>query len=991
MKSRILKTLLSLSNHPSKERHIVINLCDTLNISEKELSSRSNQMLKIILLEYASFDVLTLDKFNHRLVRAFAREFKLPYGFEIVIDPSDLLDETVNSIIDTVGKDVIISKLLLDFSINKVLNDKDWDIQKDLNDFIRLLLNENDRRPVNNIKNKNFKALQADKKLLEIELSKTKKAAIKYAENALSFLTEKGLEPSDFTRSQLHKHFQDVHKQSFYNLYDNQIEASLSGEKPLYNKTLSKGKKSMIEEILPQIQYFFFKIKNYIGYYLVIERTLKSWTPRMLLQKMENQLDVLQNEKKVRLLGEFNSKISRLVRYQPAPFIYERLGGRYQHFFLDEFQDTSELQWENLIPLLANSLESQNFSGFNGSLLLVGDPKQAIYRWRGGNMEQYIDLINKVKNPFHVEAELFSLNKNFRSGEEIVSFNNDFFLFLSKYFDKLKYQNMYGKKSQQKAQNKGGYVRIETILNGVKDITTPLYISKTLTFVSKIISQGYLEGDIAILVRKKEQGEEIGKALGKANYNFISSDSVIVSKSIKVQLFITFLKLSLNPSRIEYHKSILDILWEIWEKEDEKYHEFALKNLHLKTPSFLKALEVYFDFTFKMEYLQNQSVFDAVNYILLCFPQIDPKDAYVHFFIEDVHEFSKTNTPSVQSYLRYWKLNSEKLSIAMPEGLEAIKLMTIHQAKGLEFPIVILPFMDTSIYPSITEKIWYPFREGKLENIKWGWFNFSKELRHFGSEGLKLYNKYRLNQQLDAFNVLYVALTRSIEGLFIITQEVNKGDKTYSHWFKNYLESQGKTLNILNAFELGVLPLKKQIKSNNINHESKKWDFNLPLNSSWKKRLILDSHGKDETRDARDWGVLVHDLLSKITSVDLIPEVIQKALKDEILLERDKESVEEKLLDLVKHPKLSRFFDGTELALCEKDILIPNRPILRPDRINFSNNGKISVLDYKTGNPKKGDIEQIKKYGMVLQDLGYDKIDNYLVYINNKIKVIKID
>ena len=991
MKSRILKTLLSLSKLPSEETHITTNLCDILNISEKELSLRSYQMLRMILLEYASFDVITLDKFNHRLVRAFAKEFQLPHRFEIVIDPSDLLDETVNSIIDGVGEDKILSRLLLDFSIDKVLNDKDWDVKKDLDDFVRLLLNENDRRPINSIKNKTFKTLQSDKSLLEMELVKTKKAAIEYAENALSFLTKKGLEPKDFTRSQLHKHFQDVSNQYFFNLYDNQLEAALLGEKSLYNKTLSKEKKCLIEEVLPQIRYFFYQIKDYIGAYLVIEQTLKSWTPRMLLQKMEKQLDVLQKEKEIRLLGEFNSKISRLVKHQPVPFIYERLGGRYQHFFLDEFQDTSELQWENLIPLVANALESQDLSGANGSLHLVGDPKQAIYRWRGGNMEQFIDLINKSKNPFHIEAEIFSLNKNFRSGEEIVSFNNDFFLFISKYFNIEKYQNIYGEESQQKAQKKGGYLCVETIPNGGKDITTPLYISKTLTFVSKIISHGYLKSDIAILVRKKEQAEEIGKALAQANYNSVSSDSLMVSQSKQVQFIITFLKLSQYPSKMEYHKLILDFLWETRGKDDEKYHEFALKNLQLKTLSFLKALEVYFDFTFKMEYLQKLSLFDAVNYILSCFPKIDPNDAYVHFFVEDVYEFSKTNSSSVNSYLGYWEHNSEQLRIAMSDRLEAIKLMTIHQAKGLEFPIVILPFMDTPMYPAITEKIWYPFREGKLENIKWGWFNFSKELRHYGFEGIKLYNNYRLNQQLDAFNVLYVALTRSVEALFIITQEVNTGDKTYAHWFKNYIELQGKTLDNLNPYERGVLPLKKQIKSNNIDNKSKKWDLNLPLISSWESRVILDFYRKDRILDARDWGVLIHNILAKVTTRDMIPEVIQNAVKEETLLESYKDSVEEKIWEIVKHPILKRFFNGGELVMCEKDLLIPNGPTLRPDRINFSNNGKTSVLDYKTGNPKKDDIGQIKKYELVLNDMGYDDVDIYLVYINLEIEVIKID
>ena len=297
---------------------------------------------------------------------------------------------------------------------------------------------------------------------------------------------------------------------------------------------------------------------------------------------------------------------------------------------------------------------------------------------------------------------------------------------------------------------------------GSKESSTPLYISKTLTIVAEALGKGYLESDLAILVRKKDQAAEIGKALSQEGFNLLSSDSMLVAKSEKVKFLITFLNLSLNPDTSEYHKIILDVIWEIFSEDQEKYHKFALENLHKKTPSFLNSLGVYFDFTFKMEYLKVLSVFDAVNYILICFPQIDPNEAYIHFFVEDICEFSKIKTGSISSYLRYWKVQSKQLRISMPESLEAIKLMTIHQAKGLEFPVVILPFMDSPIYPAVTEKIWFPFSKGKLERIKWGWFNFSKELQHCGNKGLELFKKKRLEQQLDSFNVLYVAMTLSL-------------------------------------------------------------------------------------------------------------------------------------------------------------------------------------------------------------------------------------
>jgi ATP-dependent exoDNAse (exonuclease V) beta subunit len=193
MKARILETLFSLSHPPSKEIHMAKSLCEGLSISEKELAVRSAQMLRKILLEYGSFDVITLDTFTHRLVRTFARDFELPYGFEVVLDPTYLFEETVHSIIAQVGKEKSLSDLLLAFSLNKVKSEKDWDVQKDLFDFIPLLLNENDREPIADIKDKTLESLQADKRQLETALEEAKKNAIQNATAALTFLDQKGL------------------------------------------------------------------------------------------------------------------------------------------------------------------------------------------------------------------------------------------------------------------------------------------------------------------------------------------------------------------------------------------------------------------------------------------------------------------------------------------------------------------------------------------------------------------------------------------------------------------------------------------------------------------------------------------------------------------------------------------------------------------------------------------------------------------------------
>ena len=245
-----------------------------------------------------------------------------------------------------------------------------------------------------------------------------------------------------------------------------------------------------------------------------------------------------------------------------------------------------------------------------------------------------------------------------------------------------------------------------------------------------------------------------------------------------------------------------------------------------------------------------------------------------------------------------------------------------------------------------------------------------------------------MEQQLDSFNVLYVAMTRAVDALFVITKEVDSEGSTYAHYFKNYVCAQGKSLDALNSFEQGVFVLKKQIIGSETEANFKNKDLTLSLNVAWKKRLYLAS-STDEIRKAQDWGILIHNLLAKVTTSDLIPDIIQKAKEENNFTVELKNSVEEKLWEIAKHPKLKKFYEGKDRVLCEKELLMPSGLTLRPDRLNFSKSGKVSILDYKTGSPKNSDIEQIKTYESSLQGLGYNQIDSYLIYINSEIQVVR--
>jgi ATP-dependent exoDNAse (exonuclease V) beta subunit len=268
-------------------------------------------------------------------------------------------------------------------------------------------------------------------------------------------INEKGIDVKSFSGGYLPKHIESIQNRKF----NPNNKTYREPEDIKINKTAKDS--AIIEGIIPDLLvvleaiYIKFESRNFY------EAFLKNITPLSLLNTVSNELAKIQKEQNILSISEFNKLINEQIQNQPAPFIYERLGERYRHFFIDEFQDTSEMQWQNLIPLIDNALSSEDMQGERGSLLVVGDPKQSIYRWRGGKAEQFIEL-SKGANPFvNPDWKPFSLDTNYRSYSEVIDFNNNFFKYLSGQFQNEDYKDLYENHSHQKENNKkGGLVSI---------------------------------------------------------------------------------------------------------------------------------------------------------------------------------------------------------------------------------------------------------------------------------------------------------------------------------------------------------------------------------------------------------------------------------------------------------------------------------------------------------------------------------------------------
>ena len=988
MKARILEALNELSKITPKGIELKQQLVLELQIDGEELTQRAEKALRNIVLEYGSFDVITLDKFTHRIVRTFAKEFELPQGFEVEIDSKSILEQVVRSIIDQIGKNEFITQLLLELSLSKVRQGMSWDVQADLDDFAALLLNENDRIPLADLKQKNRDAHSRDQAQLKRTLKDTlqKINNLKYEFSQL--LEAKHLEPEDFTRQILHKHLDLLGQGAFNKCYGNQLEMMLKGEAHLYKKNTEASKKQTIDHLLPQFLSLFLRIKKEVGFYLLIDKTLKYWTPRLILQQIEQGLESLQKEREIQLLGEFNHKISSLVQAEDAPYIYARLGERYKHYYIDEFQDTSSLQWSNLIPLIGNALESEFLSGERGSLVLVGDPKQAIYRWRGGDIMQFIELLKKESKPFQVEPQLKRLGVNYRSDSEIVSFNNNFFSHLTSILATEEIRSIYGDESQQQFTNKGGYVQIKAIpRGGNNEDKIPIYVAETIKVVSQAKRQNFEDKEIAVLVRVKKQAEAIAEGLNSQGYNILSSDSLVVSRNSQVQTILAVLKLLMRSNSSAQHKIIFDQFWESQLSKKGEYHLLVSDLIHLPSFEFFKQLNQLAGSCFRLREFTGLQLVESVDHVITSFPFLDSNNRFVLTFLEDVFEFSRQKGGSLSDYLLHWESQSENLRITAPESINAIRVMTIHQAKGLEFPVVILPFMDTPLRTNVREKIWYSFQNSTLAAVQWGWFNFSNELRLCGNDAEALYQEHLLAKKLDALNVLYVALTRPKNQLYIITQTVKEGEiKTYSDLFASFVHTHQKKLDENSVFELGIpQPIKPSIQNRTNDNELK---IDIGISNRWKEHLVVPSSFSDKVLDAQEKGLMLHEILARITDKEIFTEVLEEEFNSRSIAVSTRQELKKTLDQIITHPQLKEYFEGNDKVFCEQEILIPNRPALRPDRVNVSSDGSATILDYKTGSPKTEDQKQIQSYEEALIQLGYLKVESKLVYINKKIDVI---
>ena len=994
MKTRIVDSLSEFAKADTNPKALGLmqHISAETQLSLTDIKRKSQQIIKHIIHNYAAFDILTIDKFTHKIIRAFAHDLNLPITFEVSLDTENLLTEAVDALISRAGEDETLTKLLIDFTMEKTDDDKSWDISREILETGRLILNENSREEIGQFKDKTISEFLAVKSKLSEAAKVLELENIALADRAMHLMESNGIDRKSFSRETFPNHFGYIQRGELKSTHKRFHEF----EDVAINKTATD--KTIIESLIPEwLQILATIYKNFEkrDFYKAF---LKNITPLSLLNTLSSELATIQEEQNILSIAAFNAIIHREIQNQPAPFIYERLGERYRHFFIDEFQDTSEMQWLNLIPLIDNATSSE-IGGEKGTLMIVGDPKQSIYRWRGGKAEQFIAL-SKEQNPFNnPEKLLVHLDRNYRSYSQIIDFNNRFFKFLSGVFKNEDYRDLYENKSHQLHNDRvGGYVNLSFLPQDFSEDEDEapeketLYVKATVQAIHKALSQDFEYRDIAILTRKRGQGIAVATYLTEQKIPLLSSETLMIRNATEVSFIIHVLKYLRSSLDLESKAQILYYLAKA--QPQIPIHDFISQGMAQVPEHDFESWLLSHDLDFSFAEIRKRALYDAVEMIISNFIHPETSNAYLQYFLDIVLERDLRNQAGIADFLEYWDKNSEKFSIPSPEGNNAVRILTIHKSKGLEFPVVIMPFAEEDYNRNPKDKLWLD-ATGDAIGMPKALVDNSKFVEGLGLSAANVYLQKKQEELLDNINVLYVALTRAVEQLYVIsamTLDKNGATKesNMASFFIDFLDYQGLFETNTLSYEFGS-PIRLSERSQP--GESGKI---IPLVAQ-----RLDPRNiKIAQREALMWGTyqqeaisygnVIHEILSFVKTKADICSVIAMAVEDGLITVTQQEAVAKTISDIIGHEALLDYFSEQNIIFNEQTIIQKEGRTVKPDRMVLTAQNEMLLLDYKTGLHQPKYQQQLEEYQAAIEKMGYRVTKKALVYIGETINIVNL-
>jgi len=993
MKERILSWLNKFTADNYRENNDLKNIQkafenEGLKITIDELHHRSKKLLDYILHNYSTLNIGTIDRFNSRLVRSFSYELGLAKNFNLEIDAEPFLIEAVDKMLDQIGENENISNSFMDYVDYSLENNERINLNKNLYDSAKEFVKDIHYEHLKDNKEFDDENYENIKNTLRKEITSNKKQSLELALQSIELFKSRNIEIKDFAQGKngIGGFFPKV--VDFYQKKRPGFPFPTTSEESVVEKyrkgaaAKSKHKDAEISEILEQL------LENRMKLILLFietqkkEKILSALLPLKVNKDIQDELRRIEEENDLVLLSKFNILINENLKNEPSAFIYEKVGSQFQHYFFDEFQDTSELQWQNFVPLRDHSISTENTS-----FTLVGDPKQSIYRFRGGESKLMLDIINK-KEFTPKKAELLVLKDNWRSAKNIVQFNNELYHFHSLNLEE-EHQHIFGVDGEQNPKsNINGRVKVNLIENLTNEDFYNDVSEKMQKDIQECLDNGFRFSDITILCRGNFDIFSYSQKLGnlKVNYNgeetnikTISDKGLTLELSNTLLAVVEFLKWETNPKNKPH---LIMMMFYLNRLGRINMPDFTLEMKEIlaleQHETIIQFIEEKYHLKLKQDHFPKFNLYNFIEYYINEFSIEHKETDFLLNFLEMLFNFTQNAGASTKEFLKYWDEEASTYTIQASENIDAIQIMTIHKAKGLEFPVVFIPMMNKNRDSEFSN--WFETDEKSvLKSVNINQFNKNLEVYDEGIEKFNHENSYK--NLVDRLCLQYVATTRPVEQLFFYLQKQNKTSNNLE--ILEFIQSKNlQDLDEFDLYETHPEMLKKQIshKKSEFKTENIQTLRNEHENTSSIK-IATPSKNYQVRNEKVRIGLFVHELLSKINTEKDIDKVLETyVLEGQITLE-EKENIKDDLKKIIH--QYSEFFDEKWKVINEKDIMISERGIsriYRPDRILKGDEGYI-IVDFKTGMETEKNDRQIETYKSVLENLGMKVIKTQLIYI----------
>nr|WP_276369003.1 UvrD-helicase domain-containing protein [Chryseolinea sp. H1M3-3] len=1003
MKDRILQYLDKFSKGIPDE--LAEELKKELKVDDATFRENSQAVQSYILHQYAQFSISTIDAFFQKVIRSFTREAGLMGDYRLEVEQDNVLEDVVDNLIDELGSNKELTEWVVDFAKENLENERAWDVRVSLIEFAKEIFRDEfkdiEEQVVQQTSNRNFFKLLREK--LWAEKTKFLSRIEQPAKEALEIIKAEGWVASDIAYGQnsgLVTFFEMFAYQKNIKEFkppSDRIKNVFDVPENWPSKTSSR-RNNIIEiartRLIPIKRQLVEIFEKHYTTALSAEVVLQNLYVFGLVADISRKLKEYKDENNLMLLADAPKFLNGVIQDSDTPFIYEKVGSFYNNYLIDEFQDTSAMQWKNFLPLLLNSMDQ----GYPS--LVVGDVKQAIYRWRGGDLKLLQQEVEEHIGSSRTDIQV--LNSNYRSATIIVNFNNALFenaaTFIALETGHPISAEAYRDVSQKVFREEEGFVRVK-FLEDEEDYTwKDQALDQVPAYLEELQSLGIPLKDIAILVRKNEEGQQIvahllqyknsDRAKAGFKYEVVSNESLRIDGASTVNLLLGAMRYLLNPDDV-IARAQLGFEFARLHEPDRPFTEvFAVAN------------QIFFEnnlppaFAKEKSSLKKLPLFELTETLIEIFKlgeQIGEL-AYLQAFQNLVLDFYSRERNDLGAFLEWWEMNRHKQSIQVSGEVDAAQILTIHKSKGLQFKYVLIPFCIWNLDhdPMRAPTLWVTSNTPPFHDVGYVPIKYSSTLSDTCFE--KYYVEERTRIYLDNLNLLYVALTRAEKGLIVLSphptvrsfkksvaQVLHQGI-TQSQLATNWNEGTNEYSNGILSADVPAHTAPSSEAINLKNYPSFHWREKLVIRQTAKSYFTPQ---EDEKHDKINFGIHLHTILSRIKYAHEIEAALDQIILEGLIIQEEKIPLYEQLRELLTIPQVASWFSNDWDVRTEIPILLPDGAENRIDRLLIKDK-KAIIVDFKTGEPLKSDQRQVLTYMDILRKMNFIDVEGYLLYIRDK-------